>query len=99
MSRIFTLIPGILLTYSDIVRVVHIISHGRRGGGVTCYDFGYGRAAGVSGPYPIHILGEVKNIPIRIHPIAKIVPIHILFLKIYPFIYFLGEKDTPLIYF
>ena len=31
------------------------------GGGVTCHDFGYGRAAGVPGPHPIHILGEVKK--------------------------------------
>ena len=26
-------------------------------GGLTCLDFGYGRAAGVPEPHPIHILG------------------------------------------
>ena len=31
------------------------------GGGVTCHDFGYGRAAGVPGSHPIHIHGEVKK--------------------------------------
>ena len=48
----------------------------------------------------IHKLGEVKNhTHSYILPIAKIVPIHILFLVFYLFIYFFGEKDTPLIYF
>ena len=31
------------------------------GGGLTCHDFGYGRAPGEPGPRPIHILGEVKK--------------------------------------
>ena len=31
------------------------------GVGVTCYDFGYRRVAGVPGLHPIHILGEVKK--------------------------------------
>ena len=31
------------------------------GGGVTCHIFGYGRAAGVPGPQPIHILGKVNK--------------------------------------
>ena len=31
------------------------------GGGVTRHIFGYGRAAGVSGPQPIHILGKVNK--------------------------------------
>ena len=26
---------------------------------ITCHDFGYGRAAGVTGPHPIYLLGEV----------------------------------------
>ena len=30
-------------------------------GGVTCHDFGYGCAAGVHEPHPIHIPGQVKN--------------------------------------
>ena len=30
--------------------------------GVTCLDFWYGRAAGVPGPHPIHILSLVKNL-------------------------------------
>ena len=47
--------------------------------GSTCHDFGYGHTAGVPEPQTIHILGEVKNIPIYILTIAKIVPIHILF--------------------
>ena len=34
---------------------------GTGGGGETCHDFGYGCAAGVPGPHPIHILGQVKN--------------------------------------
>ena len=34
-------------------------THG--GGGLTCHDFGYGRAAGIPGPRPIQILGEVKK--------------------------------------
>ena len=86
------------MTYSDIVRVVHQFFLAG-GGGVTCHDYGCGCAAGVSGPHPIHILGEVKNIPFHMLLIAQIVPIYILFLNIYPFIYFFGEKDTPLIYF
>ena len=47
---------------------------------------------------PIHILPISKIDPIHIL-FLKIDPIHILFFKFYPFIYFLGEKDTPLIYF
>ena len=58
--------------------------------------------------WPIHILPISKIDPIhilflKIDPIhilfLKIDPIHILFFKFYPFIYFSGEKDTPLIYF
>ena len=30
-------------------------------GGVTCHNFGYGCAAGVPEPHPIHIPGQVKN--------------------------------------
>ena len=74
----------------------HLTSKAR---GVACHDFGYGPTAGVPGPQPVHILGEVKNRPIYILPIAKIVHIHILFFKFYLFIYFLSENDTPLIYF
>ena len=48
--------------------------------------------------WPIHILPISKIDPIHIL-FLKIDPIHILFFKFYPFIYFLGEKDTPLIYF
>ena len=33
----------------------------RKHGGVTCHDFGYGCAAGVPEPHPIHIPGQVKN--------------------------------------
>ena len=47
----------------------------------------------------IHILGEVKSIPIHILPIAESVPIHKLFFKFYPFTYFLSDKVTPFIYF
>ena len=32
-----------------------------RGGGGTCHGFGYGCAAGVPGPHPIHIHGKVKK--------------------------------------
>ena len=36
---------------------------GGGGGGVTCHDFGYGRAAGVPRPPPfIHILVEVEQV-------------------------------------
>ena len=42
---------------------------------------------------------KFKKRPIHIHSLVKIVPIHILIIKFYPFIYFSGEKDTPLIYF
>ena len=67
---------------------------GPRGRGMlTCHDFGYGRAAGVPKPHPIHILvlGEVKNMTHsytsdNILPISKIDPICILFFKFYPFI-------------
>ena len=48
--------------------------------------------------WPIHILPISKIDPIHIL-FLKIDPIHILFFKFYPFIYFLGEKDIPLIYF
>ena len=71
--------------------------------GLACHDFGYGRATGDPRPRPIHILGEVKKKQTHSYthvlPISKIVPIHILFFKFYSFIYFLGEKDTSLIYF
>ena len=60
-----------------------------RGGGVTCHEFEYGRAAGVHGPHPIHIRGaNLKNRPINTshienythsYTIFKILPIHILF--------------------
>ena len=30
-------------------------------GGLTCHDFGHGRATGDPEPRPIHILGEVKK--------------------------------------
>ena len=49
-------------------------------------------------PWPIHILPISKIDPIHIL-FWKIDPIHIQFFKFYPFIYFSGEKDTPLIYF
>ena len=48
--------------------------------------------------WPIHMLPISKIDPIHIL-FLKIDPIHILFFKFYPFIYFSGEKDTPLIYF
>ena len=57
-------------------------------GGVTCHDFGYGCAAGVPEPHPIHIPGQVITWPIHILLISKIDPIHILFWKLTPFIYF-----------
>ena len=37
-----------------------IHSQGGGGGELTCHDFGHGRAAGVPGSHPIHILGKVK---------------------------------------
>ena len=40
-----------------------------------------------------------KTWPIHILPIWKLTPLTYFFFQIYPFIYFLGEKDTPLIYF
>ena len=36
--------------------------------GDTCLDFGYGRSAGIPGPHPIHILGEVKKKPFIYFP-------------------------------
>ena len=78
--------------HSNIRRMgTKIFCTGGGGGGVTCHDFWYGRAAGVPRSHPIR--------PIHILPISKIVPINIQFFKFYPFIYFLGEKDTPFIYF
>ena len=84
------------------------ISHGG-GGGVTCHDFGYGCAAGVPEPHPIHILGQVKNMThsytsyIENWPHSYTIfenwPHSYTIFQFYPFIYFLGEKDTPLIYF
>ena len=38
------------------MHVLHIYAHCHGGGArVTCLDFGYGRAAGVPRPHPIHI--------------------------------------------
>ena len=99
----------ILRTSSNLCRSVSGAHGGRGGGGVTCHDFGYGCAAGVPEPHPIHILGQVKNIThsytshIEIDPIHilffKIDPIHILFFQNLPIHILFGEKDTPLIYF
>ena len=47
--------------------------------GVTCHDLGYGHAAGVPEPHPIHILGEVKK---HTHSYTSHSE------KSYPFIYF-----------
>ena len=67
--------------------------------GVTSHDFGYGRAAGVPGHNLIQILGEVKNSPIHILPISKIVPIQILFSNFTHSYTVWVKKDTPLTYF
>ena len=63
------------------------------GGGLTYHDFGYGRATGVPGPHPIHILGEVKK---HTHSYTSHsennycthngIHIHVLFFKFYPII-------------
>ena len=74
---------------------IYVSKKHSRGGGVTCHDFSYGCAAGAPGPHPLHMLGEVKKQTNSYTFISRIVPIHIL----YPLIYFLGEKYTPLIYF
>ena len=45
---------------------------------------------------------HIENLPhsyTNFQILSKIDPIHILFFIFYLFIYFLGEKDTPLIYF
>ena len=49
------------------------------GGGITCHDFRYRRAAGVPGPHPIHILGEVKK--------KQTHWLYFPYRKVYPFIY------------
>ena len=65
--------------------VCHTANTGGGEEGLTCHDFGYGRATGDPGPRPIHILGEVKKNQTHSYthvlPISKIVPIHILFFK------------------
>ena len=43
------------------ISITCLCIHPRGGGGLTCHGFWYGRAAGVPGPHPIHILGEVKK--------------------------------------
>ena len=68
-------------------------------GGLTCYDFRYGRATAVPGLHPIHILGKGKTHTHSYtyhsenctysYTIFHNLPIHILF----------GKKDTPAIYF
>ena len=45
---------------------------------------------------PIHIINEVKNRPIQIFTIMKIVTIHLSVLTIYSFIYFLRTIDNQL---
>ena len=64
---------------------------GRNGGGGNLpgsHDFGYGRAAGVPRPKPIHILGEVKKQThsYTLYCQAKIVRIHVLFFTFYLFL-------------
>ena len=61
----------------------------RGGGRITCHDFGYGHAARVPEPHPIHILGQLKNMTHSYtshiencphsYPFFQIDPIHILF--------------------
>ena len=72
--------------YGNILtKIIHAEDTGGGGGGGNlrqCHDFRYGRAAGVPRPHLIHILGKVKNRPIHILPISKIV---------YPFIYYFSN--------
>ena len=68
---------------SETDRKVWSRGGGAGGGGGYLPWFWYRCAAGVLGPHPIHILGEVKNIPIHIH---------FFFFKFYPFIYTTQKK-------
>ena len=62
-------------------------------------DSGYGRAAGVPRPQPIHILVEVeKDTHLYTSHSENYTHSYTIF-EFYPFIYFLDEKDNPLIYF
>ena len=86
-----------------------LLEQGYARGGSLANIFGTDVRLESPNPYPFIYQAKWKTWPIHILPISKIDPIHILFLKIdpihilffkfYPFIYFLGEKDTPLIYF
>ena len=53
---------GIRLTTSQYQIFTEIVGDIEKSKG---YDFGYGCAAGVPEPHPIHILGQVKNIFIQ----------------------------------
>ena len=77
--------------------------------GVTCHDFGNGRAVGVPGSHPIYILGEVKKHThsytshsencTHSYSIFQILPIYILFgWKRYLIDILLMWKCYPLIY-
>ena len=78
-------------------------------GGVTCHDFGYGCAAGVPEPHPIHIPGQVKNMThsytshIENWPHSYTIfenwPHSYTIFQFLPIHILFGEKDTPLIYF
>ena len=98
----------IILTYTHFVNKKKMAFHEHTGGSLAMI---LGTDVRLESPNPTPFIYQAKwkTWPIHILPISKIDPIHILFLKIdpihilffkfYPFIYFLGEKDTPLIYF
>ena len=81
-----------------IARCSKVNFYQRGGGGILPWF--WARTCGWSPRTPPHSYTRrnLKNGPIHILPLSKIVPIHLLFFKCYPYICFLGEKDTPLIY-
>ena len=61
-------------------------------GGVTCHDFGYGCAAGVPEPHPIHIPGQVKNMTHSYTSHIENWPhSYTIFWKLTPFIYYFSN--------
>ena len=73
----------IVLVIDSSCNILMPVWHTANTGGLTCHDFGYGRATENPGPRPIHILGEVKKKtrPIHIH-------MYFQYRKLYPFIYY-----------
>ena len=88
-ARIFHSLLSFRSLHLEVPDTIEINDEKPGGGVVTCHDFGYGRAVGVPGPHPIHILGKFKK---HTHSYAshsencshsytlfQILPIHILF--------------------